>query len=613
MTEKSLNPTDIARETLKQLAARRIAPTPERYEELYNEISGAKAKHGNATAQLANEFLNVLRDLPKQNVELNRHIAQLEHAVAAREWNAVPGIVIQAVEAQGGQATLVRAWADLIRDLIAQWDLRSPHFSTSRKQESLAKVLLNFGAYPNLLNEKLDALVKSWSLGSGAGGIDMTDAPVLEAPEAAPAAMEPTSSAAAAVPVAGEGDWDRWRELLAKTLRIGLIERLQGQPELVEEAASLAQAAEAVASHQGLDFLATRMTKFWIQLELRAEKETRIVNGLVNLLLLLSDNLVGLTGQDEWVQGQVAVIHDLLSRPLTVNRLYDVEAGFKEIVYKQSMLKQSLDDAQVTLKSMISLFIDRLGSMADTTGGYQDKIENYAGRIEHAKAIPELKHLLEELMQDTRVMQLDMTRSREELLDLRTKAEAADNRVTELERELRQVSEKIREDQLTGALNRRGFKEVFDIETARMERSGKPLCLSLLDIDNFKKLNDQKGHQAGDDALVHLVQVVKDALRPSDVIARYGGEEFVVLLPETLLTEATSVMRRVQRELTKRFFLHNNERLLITFSAGVTRFVPGETQETAIERADQAMYEAKKAGKNQVVVAEAGKPTLEAS
>jgi len=216
-------------------------------------------------------------------------------------------------------------------------------------------------------------------------------------------------------------------------------------------------------------------------------------------------------------------------------------------------------------------------------------------------------------MQDTRVMQLDMTRSREELLDLRTKAEAADNRVTELERELRQVSEKIREDQLTGALNRRGFKEVFDIETARMERSGKPLCLSLLDIDNFKKLNDQKGHQAGDDALVHLVQVVKDALRPSDVIARYGGEEFVVLLPETLLTEATSVMRRVQRELTKRFFLHNNERLLITFSAGVTRFVPGETQETAIERADQAMYEAKKAGKNQVVVAEAGKPTLEAS
>jgi len=610
MTDKLLNPTDIARETLKQLAARRIAPTPERYEELYHEISGVKSKHDNAAAVLTNEFLNVLRALPKQNGDLNRQISLLESAISSREWHSVPGIVVQAIETQGGQAALVRAWADLIRDLIAQWDLRSPHFSTSRKQESLAKVLLNFGNYPNLLNEKLDALVKSWSQGAGVGGIDMTDAPLVEAESATP-----TSDADAAVvpATAGDGDWGRWRELLAKTLRVGLIERLQGQPELVEEAASLAQAAEAVASQQGLDFLTTRMKKFWIQLEVRAEKETRIVNGLVNLLLLLSDNLVGLTGQDEWVQGQVAVIHDLLSRPLTVNRLYDVEAGFKEIVYKQSMLKQSLDDAQVTLKSMISLFIDRLGSMADTTGGYQEKIENYAGRIEHANAIPELKHVLEELMQDTRVMQLDMTRSREELLDLRGKAEAADNRVTELERELRQVSEKIREDQLTGALNRRGFKEVFDTEMARMERSGKPLCLSLLDIDNFKKLNDQQGHQAGDDALIHLVNVVKDTLRPSDVIARYGGEEFIVLLPETLLTEATSVMRRVQRELTKRFFLHNNERLLITFSAGVTRFVQGESQESAIERADQAMYEAKKAGKNQVVVAEAGKPSMEAS
>lgn len=125
--------------------------------------------------------------------------------------------------------------------------------------------------------------------------------------------------------------------------------------------------------------------------------------------------------------------------------------------------------------------------------------------------------------------------------------------------------------------------------------------MSVIDIDNFKQLNDRLGHQAGDGALVHLVQVVKDTLRPTDVVARYGGEEFVVLLINTPLDEAQAVMTRLQRELTKRFFLHDNQKILITFSAGVTQFQPGDNQDSVIARADDAMYQAKKTGKNKVV------------
>jgi diguanylate cyclase len=305
---------------------------------------------------------------------------------------------------------------------------------------------------------------------------------------------------------------------------------------------------------------------------------------------------------------QVAVIHELLAKPLTPNRLYEVEAAFKEIVARQRTLRQGLDEAQSTLKGMLTLFIDRLGGLVDTTSGYSNKIETYADRLEQTHTIGDLQSLLNELMQDTRAMHIDITQSRDELIAAKAKAEEADQRVTELELQLRLVSEKIREDQLTGALNRRGFKESFDAEVARIERSGKPLCVALLDLDNFKKLNDLQGHQAGDEALIHLVQVIKDILRPTDIIARYGGEEFVVLLPDTVLTEAAKTMRRVQRELTKRFFLHNNERLLITFSAGVTRYIPGELREDAIERADRGMYDAKKAGKNQVVVIDPPKP-----
>jgi diguanylate cyclase len=201
-------------------------------------------------------------------------------------------------------------------------------------------------------------------------------------------------------------------------------------------------------------------------------------------------------------------------------------------------------------------------------------------------------------------MQVDMLRSRDELLAARAQAQSSEQRVHELEGELERVSEQVREDQLTGALNRRGMEDAMGREIARARRSRKPLCISVLDVDNFKKLNDTHGHAAGDAALVHLAKVIKHTVRPTDVIARYGGEEFIIILTETGLDEAVKVTGRLQRELTKRFFLHNNERLLMTFSAGVAEFSPGDTEESLFQRADKAMYQAKVQGKNRVVSAE---------
>ena len=143
----------------------------------------------------------------------------------------------------------------------------------------------------------------------------------------------------------------------------------------------------------------------------------------------------------------------------------------------------------------------------------------------------------------------------------------------------------------------------FEKEETRADRHGSSLCVALLDIDNFKRLNDTMGHYAGDQALIHLSTVIKETLRPSDSVARYGGEEFVILLPEVSLEEAATTVERLQRELTKKFFLHENDRVLITFSAGVALRAPEESQEDVIGRADKAMYQAKHTGKNRVIVA----------
>ena len=142
----------------------------------------------------------------------------------------------------------------------------------------------------------------------------------------------------------------------------------------------------------------------------------------------------------------------------------------------------------------------------------------------------------------------------------------------------------------------------FEAEQARVDRHGASLAIGLLDVDNFKKLNDQMGHQTGDEALKFLARRVGECLRPVDVVARYGGEEFVVLLPDTPAEEGQQVLTRLQRTLSAEFFTHEDKKVFITFSAGVTSYRLGEAIEAALERADVGLYEAKRTGKNRTCI-----------
>jgi len=152
--------------------------------------------------------------------------------------------------------------------------------------------------------------------------------------------------------------------------------------------------------------------------------------------------------------------------------------------------------------------------------------------------------------------------------------------VRELEGELRQLSEEVSTDVLTQVANRRGLAQAFEAEAARADRApdaeAGALAVGLIDIDNFKKLNDTLGHAAGDTALKALAAAVRDRLRPVDTVARFGGEEFVVLLPATPASEAQQVLTRLQRSLSAGLFMHDGHEVFVTFSAGVTAWRRGE-------------------------------------
>ena len=158
-------------------------------------------------------------------------------------------------------------------------------------------------------------------------------------------------------------------------------------------------------------------------------------------------------------------------------------------------------------------------------------------------------------------------------------------------------------DALTGLGNRRYFDETLSREMARTKRNASPLSLVLLDIDFFKKINDVYGHTTGDAVLKELASLMATNLRQCDWIARYGGEEYALILPDTPCLEALKLLERLRLLVEKQVFAREHSPMKITVSMGITQYdVKRHTLESLIEEADEALYEAKNHGRNQVRV-----------
>ena len=193
-----------------------------------------------------------------------------------------------------------------------------------------------------------------------------------------------------------------------------------------------------------------------------------------------------------------------------------------------------------------------------------------------------------------------------ELNEARDRVAQAERQVSSLAEKLQAVRNQAREDPLTRALNRHGMNETLACELASAARRGGALTVALMDLDNFKALNDTYGHLAGDAALTHIVDLIRRTLRPTDSVARYGGEEFLVVLPDAGMPQAALVMKRLQGRLASQLCTHQGRDIAITFSAGIAAYVPGDTAEELLARADRALYRAKQSGKNCVVSEPAG-------
>jgi len=207
------------------------------------------------------------------------------------------------------------------------------------------------------------------------------------------------------------------------------------------------------------------------------------------------------------------------------------------------------------------------------------------------------KDMVERMQDLVGNLESKVTQRTEELAAANDKLEQA---VRELDEKNQALEVMTRTDRLTGLANRRRLEEALQTEVLRARRYGKPFSVILLDIDHFKAVNDQFGHQAGDNVLIAIAGLLTRTARETDVVGRFGGEEFLLVCPETELLVVSALAERLRTEFTSTDFPLVGP---VTSSFGVAEFTQGDSVKSLVERADKALYRAKDGGRNCVEVA----------
>jgi len=491
------------------------------------------------------------------------------------------------------------ALATLIDKLVRGVERGGRHWTAARKKDSLQRVLAGSRADAKRLQQRLAQLAASWDDDRPDASVDTAPAPLDELPLAAPVPAEPALDPISLDAVASTEAWQRVADALAGTTRQALPDRDDAARALAGELADLLARIRAEGATLPL---AEALEALCRRARLVLQHRHHLVDQLGALCHELTGSLTDLAEDDSWARGQCDAMRLKLEEGLSARGVRSVSELLRDTRERQGQLRAEREKARDALKSLIHRMLAELGELGSQTGRFHESVGRYADVIERADSLESLAGVVREMVEESRTVQALVQQTQATLESEHAKASALNARVSELEGELRRLSNEVSTDQLTQIANRRGLLQAFDAERARVERSGEPLAIGLLDIDNFKRLNDELGHAAGDEALRSLAAVVGKTLRPTDLVARYGGEEFVVLLPQTPVDEGQQILTRLQRSLSGGLFMHDDKPVFVTFSAGVTAYRGGERIELALERADQALYEAKRSGKNRTCV-----------
>ncbi|MGF6089889.1 diguanylate cyclase [Pseudomonas sp. 18173] len=284
------------------------------------------------------------------------------------------------------------------------------------------------------------------------------------------------------------------------------------------------------------------------------------------------------------------------------------DSGQHEFEAYLQRLNERLESFQSNLQAATAGHADNRSAARQMDTQIREQVDGLQSSMQEAADLEGLKHVLENHLEgllgtmDQHQKQRD-EREQEVAARLHSLAE----RVAHMEQEAQGYREHLEEqrqkalvDPLTGLPNRAAWSERLDHEVKQWQQHGNTLLLAMLDLDHFKRINDNYGHLAGDKVLKIIASVLRKRLRGTDFIARFGGEEFVLLMPATVPAAGLKLLESLRAAIEACPFHFKGEPVTITVSIGMTAFRPGEHSDQALKRADQALYRAKSAGRNRV-------------
>lgn len=509
--------------------------------------------------------------------------------LAQAQQEPTPENFARAYAEEGGQASAPNesratgpAWAALVERLARNLERGGKQWTGARRKDSLQRVLEGSRSDANRLLQRLQSLMQAWEA-------DQPSDPAATGIEDPPLPI-------AAASVADAAGWPPLVQSLERTVCLALGTTDQQGQDLAQE---LSKLAESIARDGALKRHVDDVLGVCDRAGQLLGRGHRVVAQLTELCRSLAGGLAELSEDDSWVKGQCERLAEALSGEPSLRDLRSAAALLSDTRQRQQQVHEERKAARAALRQLIQNMLLEVGELGRHTGQFREATALHVEAIAQADSLESLADVVKALLKDATTVQAAVSQSHEKLHSERSQALVLESRVRELEGELRRLSEEVSTDLLTQVANRRGLTQAFDAESARAMRDpGLGLAVALIDIDNFKKLNDTLGHAAGDVALKNLAAAVRERLRPVDHLARFGGEEFVVLLPGTDAVEAQQVLARLQRSLTEALFLHEGREVFVTFSAGVTVWRHGEPLQASLERADLALYEAKRTGKN---------------
>ena len=258
------------------------------------------------------------------------------------------------------------------------------------------------------------------------------------------------------------------------------------------------------------------------------------------------------------------------------------------------------------ISKLVFLMEEYLNEAISSNGSGSKNVLNIKEKIEainiNENGLEALSKLQNELVNAASSIEKEMNTVTTKLETGRTKVQELEEKVKTLEEELTKTKTENMKDSLTGLLTRKAFaKEVKKIESA-YTRINTQYAVVFFDLDHFKKINDTYGHECGDVVLSTFGKIVNKSVRDHDIVGRYGGEEFVAIIHFNLNRELLQFLKRIKTIVTENSFIYKDQKIRVTFSAGVTLRSSYDTYENALQKAGMLLYQAKESGRNKIVL-----------